>query len=45
MKIIVPVDAVSAENTYIEQYVVWDLVNAPVMAGKVTLTTVDMLKF
>jgi nicotinamidase-related amidase len=45
MKIIVPVDAVSADNTYREQYVVWDLVNAPVMAGKVTLTTADMLKF
>jgi len=45
IKIIVPVDALSADNIYIEQYVAWDLVNAPVMADKVTLTTTDMIKF
>jgi len=44
-KVIVPVDAVAADNSYIEQYVTWDLVNAPVMADKTTLTTTDMIKF
>jgi nicotinamidase-related amidase len=45
IKVIVPVDIVSADNIYAEQYVAWDLVNAPVMADKVTLTTTDMIKF
>jgi nicotinamidase-related amidase len=44
-KVIVPVDAVAADNSYIEQYITWDLVNAPVIAGKTTLTTTDMIKF
>jgi nicotinamidase-related amidase len=44
-KVIVPVDAVAADNSYIEQYITWDLVNAPVMADKTTLTTTDMIKF
>jgi nicotinamidase-related amidase len=44
-KVIVPIDAVAGDNTYVEQYISWDLVNAPVMAGKTTLTTTDMIKF
>jgi len=44
-KVIVPVDAVAADNNYIEQYITWDLVNAPVIADKTTLTTTDMIKF
>ena len=44
-KVIVPVDAVAADNTYIEQYITWDLVNAPVIGDKTTLTTTDMIKF
>jgi nicotinamidase-related amidase len=45
LKVVVPVDTLSADNTYIEQFVVWDLVNAPEMKGNVTLTKSDMLKF
>ncbi len=44
-KAVVPVDAVAADNSYIEQYVVSDLANAPVIADNVTLTTTDMIKF
>ncbi len=43
--VIVPVDGMSAENTYAEQYVAWNMVNAPVVSAKVKLTTIDMLKF
>ncbi len=45
LQVIVPVDGVSAEDTYFEQYVVYDLSKAPGVSGKVTLTTVDMMKF
>ncbi len=44
-KVIVPVDAVAADNTYIEQYITWDLAHAPVIADKTALTTTDMIKF
>ncbi len=43
--VIVPVDGVSAENKFIEQYVAYNLTHAPVLAGKVTLTKSDMIKF
>ena len=45
MQVIVPVDGVSAEDTYFEQYVIYNLSKAPGVSGKVTLTTVDMIKF
>lgn len=45
MKVIVPVDGVSADTTYIEQYVVWHLVHAPVIAPAFTLTTIDQVTF
>jgi nicotinamidase-related amidase len=45
LQVIVPVDGVSAEDTYFEQYVVYDLSKAPGVSGKVTLTTVDMMTF
>jgi nicotinamidase-related amidase len=44
-KVIVAVDGIPSETTYAEQYTVWHLVNAPVIASKVTLTKVDMIKF
>lgn len=44
-KVIVPVDAVSGDTTYIEQYVVWHLVNAPIISNSVTLTRIDDVKF
>jgi len=45
--VIVPVDGMSGngQNTYIEQYVAYNLVNAPVIAPKITLTRIDMIKF
>jgi nicotinamidase-related amidase len=45
MKVIVPVDVVSDVNVYMEQYVAYHLMNAPIIAGNVTLTSVDMMKF
>ena len=45
MKVIVPLDVVSDVNTYMEQYVAYNFMNAPNIAGNVTLTSVDMMKF
>ena len=44
--VIVPVDGMSGENTYIEQYVAYNLTHAPGgVAAKTTLTSIDMIKF
>jgi nicotinamidase-related amidase len=43
--VIVPVDGISASDLYAEQYTVWDLTHAPVIASKVTLTKIDRMKF
>jgi nicotinamidase-related amidase len=43
-QVIVPVDAMSAENTYFEQYSAYHLVNAPGMGQRVTLTRINMIK-
>ena len=45
MNVIVPLDGMSSDDLYAEQSVAWNLVNAPVIASKITLTTVDMIKF
>ena len=45
MKVIVPVDGMSANTTYPEQYTAWHLVNAPVVSANVTLTKLDLIKF
>lgn len=45
MKVIVPVDGLSAESLYPEQYTVWNLANAPGVSAQVTLTKIDMIKF
>ena len=45
MKVIAPLDVISDVNTYMEQYVAYHFMNAPIIAGKVTLTSVDMMKF
>lgn len=45
MQVIVPIDGISAEDLYFEQYVVHHLVNAPRIGGNVTLTTSDMIQF
>lgn len=45
-KVIVPVDGVSAETAYPEQYTAWHLANAPGgIAPQVTITKADMIKF
>jgi nicotinamidase-related amidase len=45
LKVIVPVDGVSAENPYIEQYVAYNFTSAPAVANATTLTSIGMLKF
>ncbi len=45
--VIVPVDGMSGDgqNTYIEQYVAYNLTSAPIITPKITLTRIDMIKF
>jgi nicotinamidase-related amidase len=45
IKVIVPVDGMSAESLYPEQYTAWNLVNAPRISTQVTLSRTDMIKF
>jgi nicotinamidase-related amidase len=45
MQVIVPVDGISAEAPYAEQYTAWHLVNAPRIGPSVTLTTIDDVRF
>lgn len=45
LKVVVPVDGMSAESVYPEQYTAWHLANAPVLSRNVTLTKLDMVKF
>lgn len=47
-KVVLPVDGMAGSNLdtlYTEQYTAWDLSNAPVYGGRVTLTKTDMIKF
>jgi len=44
-KAIVPVDGMAAENTYIEQYVTYQLANGPRLGPGVTLTKFDLIRF
>ena len=44
MQVILPVDSMSAENTYAEQYTAWHLANAPRVSSKVILTKIDLIK-
>lgn len=43
--VIVPIDGSTAENEYIEQYVVYNLAHAPSISKLITLTTSTMIKF
>ena len=45
--VIVPVDGMSGDgqNTFIEQYVAYNLTSAPAVSPKITLTRIDMIKF
>lgn len=44
-KVIIPVDGISADLAYAEQYTIWHLVNAPRIGGSVTLTRLDEVHF
>ena len=44
-KVIIPVDGMSSENTYFEQYTAYHLANAPGVGQQVTLTRIDMIKY
>lgn len=45
MKVIIPVDGVSADNAYAEQYTAWHFANAPVISSAITLTSIDAIAF
>jgi len=44
-RVIVPVDGMSSENTYFEQYVAYHFTQAPGVAQQSTLTKFDMIQF
>ncbi len=44
-KVIVAVDGIAAQDDYYEQYTLWHLSTAPLLANFVTLTSTDMIKF
>jgi nicotinamidase-related amidase len=44
-KVIVPVDAMSADDLFPELYTAWHLANAARISNQVTLTRLDMIKF
>ena len=45
LKVIVPVDGMSAPDPYAEKITVWHLTHAPGRRIEVTLTRSDMIKF
>ncbi len=45
MQVIVPVDGMSAESLYPEQYTAWNFVNAPRISTQVILSRTDMIQF
>lgn len=45
LKVLVPVDGLSAETLYPEQYTIWHLSNAPRVSGQVIITRSDLITF
>ncbi|MEN6617417.1 MAG: cysteine hydrolase [Syntrophorhabdus sp.] len=45
LKVIIPVDGISAEDLYPEQYTVWHMLNAPRISTQSTITRTDMINF
>ena len=45
MQVIIPVEGMSAENVYCEQYVAWHMVNAPRVSNQTILTKIPMIKY
>jgi nicotinamidase-related amidase len=44
-EVVVPVDGMSADTTYAEQYTAWHLANAPILGNHVRLTRCDLVRF
>ncbi|MFX0125105.1 MAG: cysteine hydrolase family protein [Candidatus Hodarchaeota archaeon] len=44
LKVIVPVDGISATESYAEQYTIWHLANSPGTRRSVTITKIDLIK-
>lgn len=45
LKVVLPVDGLSADNTYTEQFVAVHMTTAPLVSRNVTLTKIDLIKF
>jgi nicotinamidase-related amidase len=45
LRVIVPVDGMSAEDTYFEQYTAYHFAHAPGVSNRATLTKFDMIQF
>lgn len=45
MKVVLPVDGMTADNAYIEQFVAVHMTTAPLVSRNVTLTKLDQIKF
>ncbi len=45
MKVVLPVDGMSADTAYIEQFVAVHMTTAPLVSRNVTLTRIEMIKF
>jgi nicotinamidase-related amidase len=45
MKVVMPVDGVSASTAYIEQFVAVHMSTAPLVSSNVTLTKLDLIRF
>jgi nicotinamidase-related amidase len=45
LKVILPVDGISADIPYAEQYVAWNMLNAPRVGAQCTLTKIDLIQF
>jgi nicotinamidase-related amidase len=43
--VVVPVDGISSQDEYSEQFSTWQLANGPTFGKKVTITRIDMVKF
>jgi nicotinamidase-related amidase len=43
--VIIPVDCMSADNPYAEQYTAWHMLNSPGTKNRVTLTKVNLISF
>ena len=44
-KVILPVDGMSSQQLYAEQYTAWHLTHAPILSANVTLTKLDLITF